>query len=110
VLGDPPGAGASDYGVLAALCLRVLVLAETGPGDELAEAVSRLEPYAGGVAHYGTVDHLGAVDYFLALGHRALGDVERARAEAAAAVELTVATGVRPWEHRARALLASLEP
>ena len=107
LLGPPPSSGASDYGVLAALCLRVEVLTATGPPDELAAAVSALEPYAGAVASYGTVDHLGAVDYFLAVGHRALGD-PRAAAEAAAAVELTAATGVRPWHRKALALLESL--
>ena len=85
----------------------MLVLASTGPQDELAEAVARLEPYAGDVASYGTVDHLGATDYFLAVGHHALAD-PRAPAEAAAAVELTAATGVRPWHRKAVALLESL--
>ncbi len=108
LLGPAPPVGANDYGLLAALCLRVLVLAETGPRDALAEAVERLEPYAGTVAVYGTVDHLGAVDYFCALGHRALGDDSRAAAEAAAAVELTAATGVLPWHRKAVALLESL--
>ena len=107
LLGPAPALGASDYGVQAALCLRVLVLAEIGPREALAEAVARLEPYAATVASYGTVDHLGAVDYFLALGHHALGD-PRAAAEAAAAVELTAATDVRPWHRKAVALAESL--
>ncbi len=107
LLGPAPPIGANDYGLQAALCLRVLVLAETGPREALAEAVQRLEPYSGSVATYGTVDHLGAVDYFLALGHRALGD-PRAAAEAAAAVELTEAIGVLPWHRKAVALLESL--
>jgi hypothetical protein len=102
-----PTPGASDYSVQAALCLRVLVLAAIGRPDELADAVARLEPYAGTVATYGTVDHLGATDYFLGVGHHALGD-SRAAAEAAAAVELTAATGVLPWHRRAVALLDSL--
>ncbi len=107
MLGPQPPVGASDYALQAALCLRVLVLSETGPTDELADAVARLEPYAGSVAIYGTVDHLGAVDYFLALGHHALGD-PRALDEAASAVELTAAIGVRPWHRKALALLESL--
>lgn len=107
VLGPPPSAGASDYGVLPALCLRVQVLAATGPADELASAVAALEPYAGTVATYGTVDHLGATDYFLALGHQALGN-PRAADEAAAAVELTDALGVRPWHRKALALRDAL--
>jgi hypothetical protein len=107
VLGAAPATGASDYSTLAAWCLRTQVLAADGPSDELTEAVGHLLPYAGSVAAYGTVDHLGATDYFLALGHRALGD-PRALAEAAAAVDLTAAIGVRPWHRKAVALLELL--
>ena len=79
LLGPPPSSGASDYGCSPHVLAHRGTEA-TGPPDDLAAAVSALEPYTGTVACYGTVDHLGAVDYFLALGHHALGD-PRAAAE-----------------------------
>ncbi len=102
---DPPLA--SDYSTLVGYCLRVLVLAESGHLEELADALSRIEPYAGQAATYGTVDHLGAVDHFLACGYAALGD-PRAREHAERAVVLNEQLQCAPWRRRAEALLARL--
>ena len=99
----------ADYAALAGRAYRVGVLAATGPRDELAEAMEQLRPYAGEVATYGSVDHLGAVDHFLALGEHALGERDQALAYARSAVELLRRLDNRPWLRRAEALLAELE-
>jgi hypothetical protein len=107
LLGEPSPPGASEYSVLAGHCLRVLVLAETGTPEEVREALEAITAYAGQAVTYGTVDHLGAVDHFLASGYAALGD-PRAREHAETAVVLNERLQCLPWKRRAEALLATL--
>jgi DNA-binding SARP family transcriptional activator len=107
LLGEPAPPGAMEYSVLAGHCLRVLVLAETGSAEEVRAALARIAPYAGQTVAYGTVDHLGVVDHFLACGYAALGD-PRAVEHARVAVELNERLQCRPWLRRAEALLAQL--
>ena len=107
LLGEPSPPGASEYSVLAGHCLRVLVLAETGSPEEIRAALDRITEYAGQVVTYGTVDHLGVVDHFLACGYAALGD-PRAREHAERAVVLNEKLQCLPWQRRAEALLARL--
>ncbi len=110
LLGEPAPPGASDYSVLAGHCLRVLVLAAAGPPAEVAAALERIVPHAGQSVVYGTVDHLGSVDLFLACGYAALGPAYRDRAleHARAAVTLNARLQCLPWARRAEALLARL--
>ena len=105
LLGEPAPPGASEYSVLAGHCLRVLVLAEAGSAEEIRAALERITEYAGQVVTYGTVDHLGVVDHFLACGYAALGD-PRAREHAERAVVLNERLQCLPWKRRAEALLA----
>jgi hypothetical protein len=107
LLGEPSPPGASEYSVLAGHCLRVLVLAETGTPEEVRDALEPITAYAGQAVTYGTVDHLGAVDYYLACGYAALGD-PRAREHAERAVVLNERMQCLPWKRRAEALLATL--
>ncbi len=107
VLGLPAPPGATEYSVLAGHCLRVAVLAETGTGGEVREALDRITPYAGNVVTYGSVDHLGVVDHFLALGYAALGDA-RALEHAHSALEGNTRIQCAPWRRRSEALIARL--
>jgi AAA ATPase domain len=107
LLGEPAPPGASEYSVLAGHCLTVLVLAETGTPEEVKEALTRIEAYAGQAVNYGTVDHLGSVDHFLARGYAALGDA-RALEHAERAVVLNERLQCAPWKRRAEALVAHL--
>jgi DNA-binding SARP family transcriptional activator len=108
LLGEPAPPGASEYSVLAGHCLRVLVLAEAGPRDELRAALERIKPYAGQAVNYGTVDHLGSVDHFLACGYAALDERPRALEHAREAVVLSERLQCLPWKRRSEALLARL--
>jgi hypothetical protein len=107
LLGEAAPPGASEYSVLAGHCLRVLVLARTGSPAEVTEALARIEPYAGQACNYGSIDHLGAVDHFLACGYAALGD-PRAVEHAERAVVLSGQLQCAPWRRRSEALLAEL--
>jgi DNA-binding SARP family transcriptional activator len=110
VLGDPAPPGASDYSVLAGHCLRVAVLAVAGDMAGLHAAIGRIEEYSGDVVTYGSLEHLGAVDYFIALGYAALGDQERARRHCAVALQQLERLDTRLWLRRAQALSAVLTP
>ncbi len=109
LLGDPMPPHAADYSVIGSRCLRVAVLAVTGPEEELRTELDRLRPHEGLVSNYGSIDHLGAVDHFLALGEHALGDDEAALAHARSAVEMLRDLDNKPWLRRAEALLEELE-
>ncbi len=108
VLGPAPPDAAGDYSVLATRCLRVAVLAATGPEVQLRAELAGLEPYSGAVACYGTIDHVGVVDHFLALGLSALGEQTRARTLVQRAVAQLVDLDNRPWTRRAEELLVAL--
>ncbi len=110
LLGDPAPPGAMEYSVLAGHCLRVLVLAEAGSAEEIREALEQITAYAGQAVTYGTVDHLGCVDHFLATGYAALGPEhhERALEHARRAVVLNERLECLPWKRRAEALVARL--
>ena len=56
---------------------------------------------------YGTVDHLGVVDHFLACGYAAVGD-PRALEHAERAVVLNERLQCAPWRRRSEALVARL--
>ncbi len=107
LLGEPAPATASDYSVFPGHCLRVIVLAETGSPEEVRAAVERIEPYAGEACTYGSVDHLGGADHFLAYGYAALGD-PRALEYAERAVVLNERLQCAPWRRRSEALVARL--
>jgi hypothetical protein len=107
LLGEAAPPGASEYSVLAGHCLRVLVLSRTGSAEEVTEAVARIEEYAGQACSFGSVDHLGAVDHFLACGYAALGD-PRALEHAELAVVLNERLQCAPWRRRSEALVAEL--
>ena len=97
--------------MLAGHCLRVLVLAETGRLDELRPALERIAPYAGQAVTYGTVDHLGCVDHFLACGYAALDDPRPAPSPSSTPARPSCSTRrlkCLPWRRRAEALLARL--
>ncbi len=103
LLGEAAAPLANDYSTLVAHSLRVAVLAESGHLEELSLALPRLEPYAGQVVSYGSVDHLGVVDHFLACGYAALGD-SRALEHAERAVVLNEQAQCAPWLRRAQTL------
>ena len=103
LLGEPDPPKASDYTTLVGRCLRVLVLAESGHLDCLGEALSEIFAFAGQPASYGSVDHLGVVDHFLAAGLAALGD-PRALEYAERAVVLNAKAECAPWLRRSQAL------
>ena len=107
LLGAPAPPLASDYSTLAGQCLRVLVLAESGHLDELRETLRQIEPFAGQTVSYGTVDHFGVVDHFLAHAYAALDD-PRALEYAERAVELNAQAQCAPWVRRAEALRSML--
>ena len=109
VLGPPPPEHAVDYSIEASLCFRLLVAAALGDTAEVAEMLRRIDRYPIPLAVYGTVIHLGAFDHFRAVGHRALGDQERALELARAAVETNRRCDIRPWLRRSEALLSELE-
>jgi DNA-binding SARP family transcriptional activator len=108
LLGDPSPDAASDYSVLAEACLRLDVLARAGLLDDVQRALGRLRPFTGAVVTYGGVEHLGAVDYFLAVGHAALGDADEARRLLARATDLLDRLGNRAWRRRADALASEI--
>ncbi len=107
LLGAPEPPLASDYTTLSGQCLRVAVLAEGGHLDQLGAALRRIEPYAGKVVSYGTVDHCGVVDHFLACGYAALGE-PAALEHAERAVVLTAQAQCAPWLRRSEALHSRL--
>ena len=109
VLGEAPPAHAVDYSVPATWCLRLLVAAELGRADEVAEMLRRIDGYTLPLAAHGSVNHLGAFDHFRAVGHRALGDPARALELARSAVETNRRCDIRPWLRRSEALVADLE-
>ncbi len=107
LLGPPAPPGATEYSVLAGHCLTVAVLAETGSATEIETALSRITPHSGSVVTYGSVDHLGVVDHFIALAYAALDDA-RAVEYARSAVEGNARIQCAPWRRRAEALAARL--
>ncbi len=107
LLGPPAPRGATEYSVLAGHCLTVAVLAETGSASEIETALARITPHAGSVVTYGSVDHLGVVDHFIAVAYAALDDA-RAVEYARSAVEGNARIQCAPWKRRAEALAARL--
>lgn len=96
-----------NYCSTAGRCLRLLVLAETGTPEQIREALAPVEDHLGAPVSYGTIDHLGVVDHFVAAAYAALGD-DRAVAVARSAVEHNRRLGVIPWLRRSEALLSRL--
>jgi DNA-binding SARP family transcriptional activator len=109
LIGPPPAPGAAHYAVLAAYCLRIAVHASGGPGRVLDDELGFLRAHAGAVVVYGTVEHLGAVDYFIALGDLARGDLASSRRHLESARDLLQRMDIRPWLRRADALAARLD-
>ncbi len=108
-VGEAPPDHAIDYSIHASLCLRLLVAAALGRPGEVAEMLRRIDRYAQPLAVYGSVSHLGSFDHFRAVGHRSLGDLERALELARRAVETNRRCDIRPWLRRSEQLLAELE-
>lgn len=104
LIGDPPAPDAADYSVLATHCLRVAVLASGGPGEAFDADLEFLSAHSGSVVTYGTIEHLGAVDYFLALGELMRGNPDRAAGYLDDATELLQRMDIRPWLRRAQTL------
>ncbi len=100
----------NDYAALASDCLRTAVYAAAGRIDQTRKVLNRIRERSGDVVTFGSIDHLGAVDYFIASGLSAFGDMDGARAAARAAVELCDRIDNRPWGRRARSLLAAVGP
>jgi tetratricopeptide (TPR) repeat protein len=107
LLGPAAPGEAVDYSTPAGRCLRLLVLAETGSPDEVREALALVEPHLGRVASYGSIDHCGVVDHFVASAYAALGDA-RARETAERALDLNRELGCLPWVRRSEQLLRRL--
>jgi hypothetical protein len=101
--GQTPG-----YAALAADCLRTAVFAAAGRAEDTRAALDRITAWSGELVLYGNADHLGAVDYFIALGLAALGEDGAAERHARAAAGRCVAIGNRPWARRAAALAGRL--
>lgn len=108
LLGPPAPDDLRDYCSSAGRALRLLVLCETGTPDEIRAGLAPLEPYVGEPVSYGSIDHLGVVDHFVAAAYAALGD-SRALDVARSAVELNRELGCAPWLRRSEALLQRLE-
>ncbi|MFQ6172065.1 BTAD domain-containing putative transcriptional regulator [Oryzobacter sp. R7] len=109
LLGPPAPDDVVDYCSTAGRCLRLLVLSSVGAPDEVRAALAPLVDHLGEPVSYGTIDHLGCVDHFVAAGLAALGD-PRAAEVAAGAVAANERIGCRPWARRSRELLAALSP
>jgi hypothetical protein len=107
LLGPAAPAEAVDYSTPAGRCLRLLVLTETGSPDEVREALAPVETHLGRVASYGSVDHCGVVDHFVAAAYAVLGD-PRAKVMAERALELNRSLGCEPWVRRSEELLRRL--
>ena len=108
LLGAAAPGEAPDYASLAADCLRTAVFAAAGLIDEVRGALDRIATWAGEVVIYGSVDHLGAVDFFIAAGLAALGDRTNALTHARAALACCERVGNRPWGRRVAAQVARL--
>jgi DNA-binding SARP family transcriptional activator len=108
VLGDPVPDGAWDYASVEGDCLRVDVLAHTGPSDALRLALDRIMPWGHEFAVYGSIDYIGSIEYFIGRGLEGQGDLDGARAAYARAVERNRAARVVPWLRRAERRLAAL--
>ena len=108
-LGAPPHPDERNYATRAAHCLRLAVLAAGGNRDEIAGAMGPVAAYSGELVAFGSVDALGAVDYFIALGSAALGDSEAARRQVVAALKLDQTVGNVAWAQRAEELATRLE-
>lgn len=107
LLGEPAPDDVVDYCSTAGRCLRLLVLCETGTAAEIRAALAPVEGHLGAPVSYGTIDHLGVVDHFVAAAYAALGD-ERAAEVARGAVDANRRLGVAPWLRRSEELLARL--
>jgi tetratricopeptide (TPR) repeat protein len=108
LLGEPAPDEVVDYSANAGRCLRLLVLSATGTPEEVRAALAPLEGHLGAPVSYGSIDHLGVVDHFVAAGYAALGDRDTALGHAREAVVLNERLGCRPWQRRSEALLARL--
>jgi DNA-binding SARP family transcriptional activator len=107
LLGEPASLEVVDYCSTAGRCLRLLVLCSVGTPEEIREALLPLEGHLSAPVSYGTIDHLGSVDHFVAAAYAALADpraVDVARSAVAANRRLTC----MPWLRRSETLLASL--
>ena len=108
LLGEPAPDEVVDYSANAGRCLRLLVLSETGTAEEVRTALAPLDDHLGAPVSYGSIDHLGVVDHFVAAGHAALGDRARAIAHAQEAAVLNERLQCLPWKRRSEVLLARL--
>ena len=110
VVGPRARPDAPDFAVLASDCLQAGVYAAAGLLPQAQRCLARIRPWSGDVVLWGSADHLGAVDFFIAAVLKSLGERAAARRHAAAALDLCARVGNRPWERRARHLLDELGP
>jgi len=102
-------ADVEDYAALAGNCLQLGVFAALGDVDRVQVLVDRLMPNAEDVVAYGSLDHLGVVDQFLALGLGSLGRRDDALSHARRAVTRLSDLGIQPALRRSSRLLTRLE-
>jgi hypothetical protein len=107
LLGPAAPGQAPGYAALAADCLRTAVFAAAGRAEDTRSSLDRITAWSGELVLYGNADHLGAVDYFIALGLAALGEAGAAR-HARAAAGRCAGIGNRPWARRAAVLAGRL--
>ena len=108
LLGEPIAPHAVGYSAIASLCYRLAALVEIGEHHELPDLVARIDQWSTPFATYGSVDHLGSLDHFRALGRAALGQRGEALVLARAALAANTAAGIRPWARRSAELVAGL--
>jgi DNA-binding SARP family transcriptional activator len=109
LLGEPVPDGAWDYSSVYGDCLRVDVLAEAGPEQELRRALDRIRPWGHEYAIYGSNDCLGSIEYFIGRGLEALGEPGPARAAYRAAIERNRLANILPWRLRSERRLAEMD-
>ena len=109
ILGPDGAEDARDFAALASDCLRTGVYAAAGRLGDTRRMLGRITRWSGDAVTWGSVDHLGAVDYFIALGQLALGEIDVARQHLRLAIELCDRVGNQVWARRARSRLSRLD-
>ena len=77
LLGHEPATDAPDFAALASDCLQTVATRRRKP-PQTRGCLARIQPWSGDVVIWGSADHLGAVDFFVAHAVLALGDRDAA--------------------------------